>query len=213
MRAARTDAADRMDSVVALADMERARLEQLAEVLAPVFRDVPEDDDQFDFALSQGLRPRLLIDALAHVSMARDRQTFRFVQDTRRGRAVLGETRDANAMAGRVTDYIAVRIVERRQQVEGTAAPLRPVRDGAAQAGRALQPGMAAPPVSTAEAPAAPPPETAGAGMAGHERARESAWDKAVTAMLWFLIGALAGGALTYAFLNGMFRSLPTFSF
>ena len=56
------------------------RLELLAAELAPVFADVPDDVDIFDFAVSSGLQPRLWIDAVSHVAMGRDRRTYRFLQ-------------------------------------------------------------------------------------------------------------------------------------
>ncbi|WP_204315774.1 hypothetical protein, partial [Stenotrophomonas maltophilia] len=67
-------------------------IEILAQDLKPVFDEVPADDEQWDFAISTGLQPRLWIDATAHVMMGRDRRTYRFVRDTRLGRSVLAES-------------------------------------------------------------------------------------------------------------------------
>lgn len=113
--------ADRDDVVVDLREAHRMRLELLAGELAPVFADVPADMDNFDFAISSGLQPRLWIDAVAHVAMGRDRRTYRFLRDTRIGRVVLAETTDMKVVADQVTRYVAERIVERQRMMEGGA--------------------------------------------------------------------------------------------
>jgi hypothetical protein len=115
--------ADREDVVVDMRDAHRMRLELLAAELAPVFEDVPADMDSFDFAVSSGLQPRLLIDAVSHVSMGRDRRTYRFLKDTRIGRVVLAESGDMKPVADQVTRYIAERIVERQRMMEGGIEP------------------------------------------------------------------------------------------
>jgi hypothetical protein len=115
--------ADREDIVVDMRDAHRMRLELLAAELAPVFEDVPADMDSFDFAVSSGLQPRLWIDAVSHVSMGRDRRTYRFLKDTRIGRVVLAESSDMKPVADQVTRYIAERIVERQRMMEGGIEP------------------------------------------------------------------------------------------
>ena len=92
-------AADRGDVVVDLREAARARLELLAEELAGTIASIPEDDDQFDFALSSGQNPRLFIDAVSHVGLGRDRLTYRFLRDTRAGRIVVDESRDIKTIA------------------------------------------------------------------------------------------------------------------
>ena len=111
--------ADREDVVVDMRDAHRMRLELLAAELAPVFADVPADMDNFDFAVSSGLQPRLWIDAVSHVAMGRDRRTYRFVKDTRIGRVVLAESSDMKPVADQVTRYVAERIVERQRMLDG----------------------------------------------------------------------------------------------
>lgn len=115
--------ADRDDVVVDLREAHRMRLDLLANELAPVFADVPADIDNFDFAVSSGLQPRLWIDAVAHVAMGRDRRTYRFLKDTRIGRVVLAESIDMKAVADQVTRYVAERVVERQRLMEGGAEP------------------------------------------------------------------------------------------
>src|SRR5690606_2435171 len=69
IREVKNAVADRDDVVVDIREAQRTRLELLAEDLAPVFADVPQDDDRFDFVISAGLQPRLWIDAVSHVTM------------------------------------------------------------------------------------------------------------------------------------------------
>lgn len=116
--------ADREDVVVEMREASRMRLELLAQELAEVFEAVPDDNIQFDFAISSGLQPRLWIDATAHVAMARDKRVYRFVRDTRQGRIVLAESTDMKPVADQVTRYIAERIVERQRLMEGVAQPI-----------------------------------------------------------------------------------------
>jgi hypothetical protein len=111
--------ADRDDVVVDLREAHRMRLDLLAAELAPVFAEVPTDIDNFDFAVSSGLQPRLWIDAVSHVAMGRDRRTYRFLRDTRVGRVVLAESSEMKVVADQVTRYVAERIVERQRMMEG----------------------------------------------------------------------------------------------
>lgn len=124
IREVKNDLADRSDVVVDLRELQRTRLELLAEELATVFSQVTKEDDRFDFAISSGAQPRLWIDAVAHVAMGRDRRTYRFLRDTRLGRVVLAETLDMKAVAERVTRYVAERVVERERTLEGEPAPM-----------------------------------------------------------------------------------------
>jgi hypothetical protein len=96
----------------------------LAEELEPVFAEVPADDDRFDLAISAGVQPRLWIDAVSHITLGRDRRTYRFLRDTRLGRVVLAESADMKKVADQVTRYIAERIVERNRVIEGDVAQI-----------------------------------------------------------------------------------------
>lgn len=116
--------ADRDDVVVDIREAQFTRLELLADELKPVFAEVPPDDDWFDLAMSSGAQPRLWIDAVAHVTMARDRRTYRFLRDTRMGRVVLAESSGMKPVAEQVTRYIAERMIERRRAMEGDTFPL-----------------------------------------------------------------------------------------
>lgn len=171
IRSAKIASADRGDVVTDMKEADLARLELLAEEMKPVFADIPGDDDQFDGALSFGLQPRFWIDSTAHVMMGRDRRTYRFVRDTRLGRIVMAESDNVRAIADRVTDYIADRIVERRRMMEGAAeSVIAPAGEPAPHTGRVLVP-------------------------------EDNSWDGFVTGTLWFLIGALVGGGLVIAWM------------
>lgn len=110
---------ERTDVVVELQESERARLELLSDELTDVFKEVPEDDDQFSFQIVPGNIPRLWIDITSHVAMGRDKRVYRFVKDTRLGRTVILETADLEDMADCITEYIAERVLERERTVEG----------------------------------------------------------------------------------------------
>src|SRR5690606_17223583 len=126
IRLVRDQRADRQDAVEELREFCQVRLEILADELEPVFRDVPVEDTQFDFVISSGLQPRLWIDAVAHVAMARDGRTYRFLLDRRDGRVVLAESDRTAPIAEAVTRYIAERMVERRALLEGRREPAEP---------------------------------------------------------------------------------------
>ena len=103
VREARIEAAERSGVVVDLRDAEVARLELLNEALDPLFKDIPDDVELFDRGVSRGDVPRLWIDVIAHVEMGRDKRQYRFVQDTRYGRAVLAESYEVADMVQAVT--------------------------------------------------------------------------------------------------------------
>ncbi|MCF6320775.1 MAG: hypothetical protein L3J32_03295 [Rhizobiaceae bacterium] len=111
--------ADRDDVVVELQQSQRTRLEMLARDLQPMFEQVPDDNDQFEFALTSGETPRLWVDMSAHVRMASDRRQYELVKDTRIGRTILGSTSDMSQMGQIVTDYVANKILERERLIEG----------------------------------------------------------------------------------------------
>jgi hypothetical protein len=124
LRQARIESAERTGVIVDMRDADLARLEILNEALEPLFKDVPDDIDLFDRALSRGDQPRLWIDAVAHVDMGRDKRTYRFVQDTRYGRIVLSESLEVPPTVEAITDYVARRIVEREQAIAVPPPPI-----------------------------------------------------------------------------------------
>ena len=119
VRQARIDMAERTGVVVDLHDAEVARLEILNEALDPLFADIPAEVELFERGITRGDPPRLWIDMIAHVVMGRDKRIYRFVQDTRYGRRVLGETPDVEEAAALVTTYVARRLVERERVLAG----------------------------------------------------------------------------------------------
>src|ERR1044072_8912916 len=121
VRDARIEAAERSGVVVDLRDADVARLDLLNEALDPLFKDVPGDVDLFDRGVSKGDIPRLWIDVIAHVEMGRDKRQYRFVQDTRYGRAVLAESYESADIVQAVTRYVARRLVERERALPDEA--------------------------------------------------------------------------------------------
>lgn len=124
IREVKNASADRDDVVVELRDASRARLDLMAAELAPLFEQVPVEIDLFDFTISSGLQPRLWIDAVSHVAMARDRRTYRFVKDTRAGRVVLAEDTAIKPVADQIARYVAERMIERQRLMEGGTEPV-----------------------------------------------------------------------------------------
>jgi hypothetical protein len=119
VREARIELAERSGVVVDLRNAEVARLELLNDALDPVFADIPEQVELFDRGIIAGDPPRLWVDMIAHVVMARDKRVYRFLQDSRYGRRVLAESSDIGEMARAVTKYVARRLVERERALEG----------------------------------------------------------------------------------------------
>ena len=115
VRDARIEAAERSGVVVDLRDAEVARLELLNDALDPLFKEIPANVELFDRGISRGDVPRLWIDVIAHIEMGRDKRQYRFVQDTRYGRAVLSETHEIPDMVRDVTRYVARRLIERER--------------------------------------------------------------------------------------------------
>lgn len=113
VREARIEAAERSAVIVDMRDADVARLESLNDALDPLFEEIPDDVDLFDRGVSKGDIPRLWIDVVTHVEMGRDKRQYRFVQDTRYGRAVLAESYEVPAMADAIKRYVARRLVER----------------------------------------------------------------------------------------------------
>ncbi len=124
VRQTRIEIAEKSSVVVDLRDAELARLELLNDALDPLFNETPPDIDLFDRGISRGDTPRLWIDAIAHVAMARDKRRYRFVQDTRYGRKVLAESNDIAEIVEAVTHYVASRIIERERALAEDESPL-----------------------------------------------------------------------------------------
>ncbi|MHC1548265.1 hypothetical protein [Phyllobacterium sp. K27] len=179
VRGAQLAFADRNDVLTDSKEADLARIEVLAQDLQEVFEDVPIDDPQWQFAVSKGQQPRLWIDITSHVSMARDRRTYRFVRDTRNGRILVAESTELRPIADAVTHYIAERIVERQQMMEGSRIALiepKPARE----VQQIEQPSQASATIPVVK-----------------QTSRLSSF---ITALYWFLIGAAIGSGAFVAF-------------
>lgn len=155
LRRARVENAERAEALWQVRGAEAARLELLRDRLQPIFEEIPSDCDMFDFALSQGSRPRLFLDMIAFVEMGRDSKTYALLQDTRQGRVRLAESARIEEMARAVADYVARRLIEREKALAGdTFIPRTP---------QATQVSASPTPAAEAPPPAAPPPDPAAA--------------------------------------------------
>jgi len=134
MHLARVEAAERTSVVVDLRDAEVARLELLNEALDPIFAEIAPEIELFDRGISRGETPRLWIDAVAHVAMARDKRGYRLLHDTRVGRRVLAESHDIADIVQAVTAYVARRLVERQRALAEDSELI--LRIGAREAAR-----------------------------------------------------------------------------
>jgi hypothetical protein len=125
VRRARVEEAERSGVAAELRGAELARLEMLKETLEPVFAQLPREAELFDMGLVPGEKPRLFVDMVAFVEMARDRRTFRFIQENRAGRLLIAESERVDPVAEAVTAYLGRRLVEReRALTQGdTVAP------------------------------------------------------------------------------------------
>ena len=85
IRRAKLDDAERSSVIAELRGAELARLELLRDALDPVFAQVPPQAELFEHGLVPGEKPRLFVDIVAFIEMARDRRCYRFIQDTRGG--------------------------------------------------------------------------------------------------------------------------------
>lgn len=144
IRKARIAQAEQTDVVVELKAAELARLAMIEDGLKEISAQIPEGNDQFDFALVPGNPPRLWIDMIAFVMMGRDRRTYRFLRDTRAGRQVIAESADPEVIGAKVRDYVAHRIVERERFLAGEpelpAPDLEAMRGGGAAGGKGRRP-------------------------------------------------------------------------
>lgn len=188
VREVKIAAAERQDVVVDMKEADRARLELLAEELMPIFDEVPDENEQFDFVISSGLQPRLWIDAVAHVQMGPDRRTYRFVRDTRQGRVVMAETGDMMRAADSVTHYIAERIVERQRFLD--SEQVRPEKyEASPQPAKPADPSPRPRPTARSSRDARTPVQRPAAG---------SQTGSTASGLWWFLFGAIVGAAALF---------------
>jgi hypothetical protein len=119
IREVRIAHSERNDVIVDLREAEIARLELLGDALEGVVADLPQDSDQFLVGILPGQPPRFWVDATSFVVMGRDKRQYLFQKDSRLGRATLAESANVDTIADAVTRYVAERIVEREQAIEG----------------------------------------------------------------------------------------------
>jgi hypothetical protein len=122
LRKARVAEAAHFEAVLDIRDAQTLRLQVLKDDLAPAAQS-EEAKRYFDLALVPGDPPRLWIDLIGHVVMEPNPRTYRLVQDTEARREILYETVDRAAMAAKVREYMAHRLVARERQLVSSAPP------------------------------------------------------------------------------------------
>ena len=195
VRRARVEQAERSDVIDDLRSAERARLEALAEAIQPVLEQVPDDVDLFDTGIIPGDKPRLFIDMIAFVDMARDRRAYRFVQDARHGRVVLAESERIDTMVDAITAYIARRLVERDKAL-ASAELAEAVPQGAA-AVASTAPGQTRVPASAPPARMQPRPQ---------HKVRRRSWFAATFRFVLEFLGSVALVGLIWAMAFGLWN-------
>jgi hypothetical protein len=115
IRQARVENAERADAIAEVRELEIVRLKALESALESIVDQAPQGVDLFDMALTQSEHPRLFLDMIAFVDMARDKRTYRFFQDTRHGRILIAESQSVDTIVAAVADYVARRLVERER--------------------------------------------------------------------------------------------------
>jgi hypothetical protein len=134
LRVARVEEAERAQAVADLHGIELSRLELLRDEIEPLLAQIPEGVEMFDAGLMPGPRPRLFIDMIAFVEMARDKRQYRFMQDRRHGRTILAESDRLDVMADAIAAYIARRLVEREKALASDPDDRIPLPPGHASA-------------------------------------------------------------------------------
>jgi hypothetical protein len=189
IRRAKLDDAERSSVIAELRGAELARLELLRDALEPVFAQVPAQAELFEHGLVPGEKPRLFVDIVAFVEMARDRRCYRFIQDTRGGTIVLAESDKLEVTTQEVANYLARRLIEREKALSVPHFGSRSNEAAAATDASSVQADGAALAYSDR-----PPPRRRGAGF----------WQLLFT----FLLGGGVGAALTLAYKAGQFEHL-----
>ena len=121
MRRARMDDAERAGARAELRAARLGRLELLQDALQPLVAQIPAGVDLFDIALVPSSDPRLFIDMIGFVEMARDARGYILQQDTRHGRIRIAESESLDTMVDAVTDYVARRLLERDKALASDA--------------------------------------------------------------------------------------------
>ncbi len=131
LRRARVENAERAEAVAELREIELGRLALLESALQRVVRQAPPGVDLFDLTLARGDRPRVFLDMIAFIEMARDRRTYRFFQDTLYGRVLIAESPKIETIVAACTNYVARRLVERERALAAEGPPAEDGHDGA----------------------------------------------------------------------------------
>lgn len=188
IRRAKLDDAERSSVIAELRGAELARLELLRDALDPVFAQVPPQAELFEHGLVPGEKPRLFVDIVAFIEMARDRRCYRFIQDTRGGTIVLAESDKIDTMVQEVANYLACRLIEREKAL---SAPIP------ALASKAVEP--------TVETQA-----DAATSSRLIDKPAKKGNPSGLQLLFTFVVGGVLGAALAVAYQAGQFDHLWT---
>ena len=188
MRRARADDAERAGARAELRAARLGRLELLQDALQPLVAQIPADVDIFDIALVPSSEPRLFIDMIGFVEMARDARSYILQQDTRHGRIRLAESESLETMVDAVTDYVARRLLERDKALASDAR----ARTGAGSSEITAPVRRDAAPDPRREAGLPPAASLVAAPKPVARRAPPLRWAGIVFAFLIDLLGAIA---------------------
>jgi hypothetical protein len=191
LRRARIENAERAEAVSELREIELGRLALLESALQPVVRQAPPGVDLFDLTLAKGDRPRVFLDMVAFIEMARDRRTYRFFQDTLYGRVLIAESPKIDTIVAACTNYVARRLVERERALTNEIP-----RDAATNEAEAALHAPLGGPVR------AIPPRAPGAPGAPAASAQRRSFGRALANVLAFLL--MAVGAATLVAIIGL---------
>lgn len=188
MRRARADDAERAGARSELRAARLGRLELLQDSLQPLLAQIPPDVDIFDIALVPSSEPRLFIDMIGFVEMARDARGYILQQNTRHGRIRVAESESLDTMVDAVTDYVARRLLERDKALASDAR----ARAGAASAEINPPARRKAPSDPRAEAEPVPASAVVATPKPVTRRTRSLRWAGIAFAFLIDLLGAIA---------------------
>ncbi len=185
LRRARIENAERADAVAELREIELGRLALLESALQPVVRQAPPGVDLFDLTLAKGDRPRVFLDMVAFIEMARDRRTYRFFQDTVYGRVLIAESPKIDTIVAAGANYVARRLVERERALTSEI----PLGEAGDEAEAALHAPLGAPARRTL-------PYASAAPMRPAPAARPRYFRRRFTGVLAFLLMAVGAATL-----------------
>jgi hypothetical protein len=120
LRRARLAQAAHFDALMDIRDAQTLRLAALRDDLAQALKDRTVTQGFVDLALVPGESPRLWVDLVTYVVMEPSPRVYRVIQDRVSGKEVLFESTDRAAVAARILDLVANRLIDRERVLVAT---------------------------------------------------------------------------------------------